>query len=119
MDKKIIYSGIQPTGCITLGNYIGAIGNWLKLQDDENYQCLYSIADLHALTVRQNPAEFRARTLSFFAQYLACGLSPEKNIMYFQSHVPAHTELTWILNCYTYIGEANRKIGRASCRERV
>lgn len=108
MDKKIIYSGIQPTGCITLGNYIGAIGNWLKLQDDDNYQCIYSIADLHALTVRQNPAEFRARTLSFFAQYLACGLSPEKNIMYFQSHVPAHAELTWILNCYTYIGEANR-----------
>ncbi len=108
MDKKIIYSGIQPTGCITLGNYIGALGNWLKLQDDDNYQCLYSIADLHALTVRQNPAEFRARTLSFFAQYLACGVCPEKNIMYFQSHVPAHAELTWILNCYTYVGEASR-----------
>ncbi len=108
MDKKIIYSGIQPTGCITLGNYIGALGNWLKLQDDDEYQCIYSIADLHALTVRQNPAEFRARTLSFFAQYLACGVSPEKNIMYFQSHVPAHAELTWILNCYTYVGEASR-----------
>ena len=108
MEKKTIYSGIQPTGCITLGNYIGAINNWLSLQEDENYECIYSIVDLHALTVRQVPAEFRARALSFFAQYLACGLSPEKNIMYFQSHVPAHAELTWILNCFTYIGEASR-----------
>lgn len=108
MDKKIIYSGIQPTGCITLGNYIGALKNWLKLQEDEQYQCIYGIADLHSLTVRQVPSELRARALSFFAQYLACGLDPERNIMYFQSHVHEHTELTWILNCITYIGEASR-----------
>ncbi len=108
MDKKIIYSGIQPTGLVTLGNYIGALSNWLKLQNNEEYQCIFSIADLHSLTVRQVPAEFRNRALSFFAQYLACGLDPEKNIMYFQSHVHEHAELTWILNCYTYVGEASR-----------
>ena len=105
-EKKIIYSGIQPTGIITVGNYVGAISNWLKLQDD--YRCIYGIADLHALTVRQDPAEFRKRALSFFAQYLACGLDPEKSVIYFQSHVPAHSELAWILNCYTYIGEMQR-----------
>lgn len=104
--KKIVYSGIQPTGCLTLGNYIGAVSNWLKLQDD--YTCLYSIADLHALTIRQKPADFRKTALSFFAQYLAMGLDPAKSILYFQSHVPQHAELTWILNCYTYIGEASR-----------
>lgn len=108
MDKKIIYSGIQPTGVVTLGNYIGALSNWLKMQDNEEYQCIYSIADLHSLTVRQVPAEFRNRAMSFFAQYLACGLDPQKNIMYFQSHVHEHAELTWILNCFTYIGEAQR-----------
>lgn len=108
MDKKIIYSGIQPTGVVTLGNYIGALQNWLKLQENEEYQCIYSIADLHSLTVRQQPAEFRNRALSFFAQYLACGLDPQKNIIYFQSHVHEHAELAWILNCYTYIGEMQR-----------
>ncbi|MDD3946966.1 MAG: tryptophan--tRNA ligase [Clostridia bacterium] len=107
MEKKpVIYSGIQPTGIITIGNYIGAMSNWLRLQDD--YFCIYGIADLHALTVRQVPAEFRARALSFFAQYLACGLDPSKAVLYFQSHVPAHAELAWILNCYTYIGEMQR-----------
>ncbi len=108
MDKKIIYSGIQPTGLVTLGNYIGALSNWLKLQDNDEYQCIFSIADLHSLTVRQVPSEFRNRALSFFAQYLACGFDPQKNIMYFQSHVHEHAELTWILNCITYIGEASR-----------
>ena len=105
-DKKIVYSAVQPTGCITLGNYVGAIQNWLKLS--EEYNSVFAIADLHALTVRQVPAEYRQRALSFFAQYLACGLDPEKSIMYFQSHVPEHAELTWILNCFTYIGEAQR-----------
>lgn len=104
--KQVVYSGIQPTGIITIGNYAGAINNWLKMQDD--YDCIFGIADLHALTVRQNPAEYRARALSFFAQYLACGLDPEKAIIYFQSHVAEHAELTWILNCFTYIGEMNR-----------
>ncbi|MDE6967626.1 MAG: tryptophan--tRNA ligase [Clostridia bacterium] len=99
---------MQPTGLVTLGNYIGALSNWLKLQENDEYQCIYSIADLHSLTVRQVPAEFRNRALSFFAQYLACGLDPQKNIMYFQSHVHEHAELTWILNCITYVGEANR-----------
>ena len=103
-ENKIVYSAVQPTGCITLGNYIGAINNWLKLQDE--YKSIFAIADLHALTVRQVPAEYRQRAVSFFAQYLACGIDPEKSIIYFQSHVPQHAELTWILNCFTYIGEA-------------
>lgn len=105
-DKKVVYSAVQPTGCITLGNYIGAISNWLKLLDE--YCGVFAIADLHALTVRQNPAEYRQRAMSFFAQYLACGLNPEQCIAYFQSHVSCHAELTWILNCFTYIGEVNR-----------
>ena len=105
-DKKVVYSAVQPTGCITLGNFLGAINNWLKMQDE--YYNVFAIADLHALTVRQNPAEYRKRALSFFAQYLACGLDPQKSILYFQSHVPAHTELAWVLNCYTYVGEMNR-----------
>lgn len=105
-DKKVVYSAVQPTGCITLGNFLGAINNWLKMPDD--YLTIFAIADLHALTVRQNPAEYRQRAMSFFAQYIACGLDPEKSILYFQSHVPAHAELTWILNCFTYVGEASR-----------
>ncbi len=105
-EKPVLYSGIQPSGSLTLGNYIGAIRNWLKLSAD--YKTIYEIADLHALTVRQTPAEFRARALSFFAQYLACGLDPEESIIYFQSHLPAHAEICWILNCYTYVGEMSR-----------
>ena len=106
MDKKVIFSGIQPTGCITLGNYIGAIQNWLKLQ--EEYKCLYCIVDMHALTVHQQPAEFRQRAIDFFAQYLAVGLDPKKSTIYFQSHVPEHAQLTWVLNCNSYIGELSR-----------
>lgn len=105
-DKKVVYSAVQPTGVITLGNYIGALKNWKKLS--EEYLSIFAIADLHALTVRQVPSEYRARALSFFAQYISCGLDPEKNIMYFQSHVHEHAELAWILNCYTYIGELSR-----------
>lgn len=105
-DKKVVYSAVQPTGCITLGNFLGAINNWLKMPDD--YASIFAIADLHALTVRQNPAEYRQKAISFFAQYLACGLDPDKSILYFQSHVPQHAELTWILNCYSYVGEMNR-----------
>lgn len=104
--KKTAFSGIQPTGCITIGNYIGALKNWLKLQEECN--SIYSIVDLHSLTVRQVPSELRNRSMSFFAQYIACGLDPEKSIIYFQSHVPEHTMLTWILNCFTYIGELER-----------
>jgi len=106
-DKKVIYSAAQPTGCITLGNYIGAINNWEKMSKGGDIS-IFAIADLHSLTVRQNPTEFRQRALSFFAQYIACGLDPTKSVMYFQSHVPAHSELTWILDCFTYMGEMSR-----------
>ncbi|MBM7615236.1 tryptophan--tRNA ligase [Alkaliphilus hydrothermalis] len=105
-QQKTIFSGAQPTGSLTLGNYIGAIQNWKALEKD--YQCLYSIVDLHSLTVRQNPDEFRKICTSFLIQYLASGLDPQKNIIFFQSHVPQHAELSWILNCYTYMGELNR-----------
>ena len=104
--KKRIFSGIQPSGCVTLGNYLGAIKNWVDLQDE--YECLYSVVDLHSITVRQNPSELRKRCVEFLCLFLACGLDPDKNIMYFQSHVSAHAELGWILNCYTYMGELNR-----------
>ena len=103
--RKVIFSGIQPSGNITLGNYIGALRNF-SLFDDAD--CLYMMADLHTLTVRQNPADLRKRTVSLAAIYVACGLDPEKNIIYCQSHVPAHAELAWVLNCYTYMGELNR-----------
>lgn len=105
---KTIYSGIQPTGSITLGNYIGAINNWLETQNNPEYKTIYSIVDLHSLTVRQVPAELRSRTLSFAAQYLACGIDPKKSIIYLQSSVRQHTELAWILDCFTYVGEMNR-----------
>ncbi len=105
-EKKRIVSGIQPTGTITLGNYIGAVNNWRKMQSD--FDSIFFIADLHALTLRREPAEFRQTALGFFAQYLAMGLDPEKAIIYFQSHVRQHTELQWILNCNTYVGEASR-----------
>ncbi len=104
--QKIIFSGAQPTGSLTLGNYIGAIQNWKALEND--YQCLYSIVDLHSMTIRHDPKVFRDANLSFLAQYLACGLDPEKNIIFFQSHVKQHTELTWILSCNTYMGELSR-----------
>ena len=104
--KKIILSGIQPTGVITLGNYIGAVKNWKQMQ--EQFDCIYFIADLHALTVKREPQEFRQTALGFFAQYLAMGLDPEKSILYFQSHVHQHAELQWILNCNTYVGETAR-----------
>lgn len=108
MDITTVYSGIQPTGCITIGNYVGAVKNWLALQQDASKQCIFSIVDLHCLTVKQVPAELRARCISFFAQYLALGLDPSKSILYFQSHVHEHAELQWVLNCHTYIGEASR-----------
>lgn len=106
MEKKIIYSGIQPSGNLTLGNYLGAIKNWEALQDE--YNCIYCVVDMHAITVRQEPAELRKRCLDVFALLLAAGLDPNKNIMYVQSHVGAHAELSWILSCHTYMGELNR-----------
>ncbi|MBO5409529.1 MAG: tryptophan--tRNA ligase [Clostridia bacterium] len=101
--KKRIFSGIQPSGHITIGNYIGALKNWVKLQDE--YDCAYCVVDMHAITVRQNPADLRKRCLDFLTQYIACGLDPEKNIMFMQSHNPAHAELAWVLMCNSYMGE--------------
>ncbi len=104
--KKRILSGIQPSGSFTLGNYIGAIRNWSKLQDE--FECLYMVADLHALTVRQVPAELRARTKEAAAMLLAAGIRPEESILFVQSHVPAHTQLNWILCCNAQFGELSR-----------
>ena len=104
--KKIVFSGIQPSGGITLGNYLGALKNWITLQDD--YHCVYSLVDLHAITVRQDPATLRRNTLNAYALLLACGMDTEKSIFFIQSHVPAHAELAWILNCYTQFGELSR-----------
>lgn len=105
-NKKIILSGIQATGNLTLGNYLGAIHNWIKMQDE--YDCYYMIADLHSLTVRNDPEVLRKRAMQVLAIYLASGLDPDKNTIFLQSHVDAHTKLSWILNCYTYMGELNR-----------
>lgn len=105
-EKKVILSGIKPTGALTLGSYLGAIKNWVELSD--SYNCFYMMADMHAITVRQNPAELRKTTLEQIAQYIACGLDPEKNTIFIQSHVSAHAELAWVLNCYTMFGELSR-----------
>ncbi|TCK97785.1 tryptophanyl-tRNA synthetase [Natranaerovirga hydrolytica] len=105
-DKKVIFSGMQATGIITLGNYIGALKNWVSLH--EAYDCLFSVVDLHSITIRHDPAQLRKRSRDLLTLYIAAGLDPEKNIIYYQSHVPAHAELAWILNCYTYMGELNR-----------
>ena len=105
-NKKIILSGIQATGTLHLGNYLGAINNWIKMQDE--YDCYYMIADLHSLTIRNNPEELRNNTLSIIALYVAAGLDPNKNKIFIQSHIPAHPALSWVLNCYTYMGELNR-----------
>ncbi|MBQ9521504.1 MAG: tryptophan--tRNA ligase [Oscillospiraceae bacterium] len=104
--RKKIFSGIQPSGELTLGSYMGAIRNWNALQAE--YDCIYCIVDLHAITVRQDPAQLRRRCLTQLAQYVACGLDPEKCILFVQSHVPEHTELAWILGCYTQFGELSR-----------
>ena len=104
--KQTIFSGIQPSGVLTIGNYIGALRHFSELQD--TYNCIYCIVDEHAITVRQNPADLRRRCLELAAIYLASGLDPEKCLIYCQSHVSAHAELAWILNCFTYMGELNR-----------
>lgn len=105
-NKKILFSAVQPSGVLTLGNYLGAIKNWVKMQDE--YRCIYSLADLHTLTVRQVPADLRAHTYELLALYLACGIDPEKCILFLQSHVSAHAELAWILNTIAYPGELSR-----------
>ncbi len=105
-NQKILFSGMQATGNLTLGNYLGALKNWVTLSDE--YECFYSVVDLHSITVRQDPAELRKRARSLLTLYIAAGLDPEKNCIYYQSHVSGHAELSWILNCFTYMGELNR-----------
>lgn len=107
VQKKIVFSGIQPSGTLTLGNYIGALRNFNRFPEDE-YQCLYCVVDMHAITVRQDPAALRRRCLELAGIYIASGLDPKKNIIYCQSHVSGHAELAWILNCFTYMGELQR-----------
>jgi tryptophanyl-tRNA synthetase len=105
-NKKVIFSGIKPSGDLTLGNYIGAIKNWVKLQ--EEYECYFCVVDLHAITVKQEPKDLRKRTLEILAIYVASGIDPEKNTLFIQSHVPAHSEAGWLLTCSTYMGELSR-----------
>jgi len=106
--KKRILSGIQPSGKLTLGNYVGALRNWVQLQKEDIYESYYMIADLHAITVRQNPAELRKNCMDLLAIFIACGLDGEKEPIFFQSHVGAHTQLGWVLDCNTYMGELSR-----------
>ena len=105
-NKKIIFSGVQPSGNLTLGNYLGAIKNWVYLADE--YDCVYCVVDMHAITVRQVPAELRKHTYELLAIYMAAGIDPSKCTLFVQSHVPAHAELGWILDCYTQFGELSR-----------
>ena len=104
--KKTLYSAVQPTNALTIGNYIGAIKNMVEMQDE--YNCFFGIANMHAITVRQVPAQLRQKTISLLALYMACGLDPERCTIYVQSHVPCHAELAWVLNTFTYVGEMER-----------
>ena len=106
--KKIVYSAIQPSGTITLGNYLGALKNWVIMQEEGTHNCIYTLADLHTITVRQEPAKMRKNVLDAYASILACGIDVEKSIFFIQSHVHQHAELAWILNCYTQFGELSR-----------
>jgi len=105
-DKKLIFSGIQPTGTFTLGNYIGAVRNWGPLQDE--YNCIYCVVDMHAITVKQDPVKLRQSSLNSYALLMACGIDPEKSILFIQSHVKTHAELSWVLGCNTQFGELSR-----------
>ncbi|AIR84647.1 tryptophan--tRNA ligase [Pantoea sp. JGM49] len=106
MSKPIVFSGAQPSGELTIGNYMGALRQWVQMQDD--FHCIYCIVDLHAITVRQDPAALRKATLDTLALYLACGIDPAKSTIFVQSHVPEHAQLSWVLNCYAYFGELSR-----------
>ncbi|MDT7526778.1 MULTISPECIES: tryptophan--tRNA ligase [Idiomarinaceae] len=106
MSKPIVLSGCQPSGQLSIGNYIGALRQWVKMQD--THDCRFMLVDLHAITVRQDPAQLRSATLDGLALYMACGLDPQKSVIFVQSHVPEHAQLAWVLNCYTQMGELNR-----------
>jgi tryptophanyl-tRNA synthetase len=106
MKKQVIFSGIQPSGDLNIGHFLGALKNWVDLQYE--YDCIFSLVDLHTITVKQDPQQLRMRCYDTLAMYLACGIDPKQNIIFCQSHVPQHTELGWILNCFTYMGELNR-----------
>lgn len=106
MTKPIVFSGVQPSGELTIGNYLGALRQWVDMQD--SHECLFCIVDQHAITVRQDPEKLRQSTLDTLALYLACGIDPEKSTIFIQSHVPEHAQLAWVLNCYTYFGEMGR-----------
>ena len=106
--KQIVFSAIQPSGSLTLGNYLGAVRNWVKMQDDPNYNCIYALADLHTITVRQEPAQFRKNIIDMYASIMACGIDVEKAPFFIQSHNTDHAVMAWILNCYTQYGELSR-----------
>lgn len=104
--KKSLFSGMQATGTLQLGNYLGALKNWVEFEDE--YECFYCVVDMHSITIRQDPAELRRKARALLTLYIAAGLNPDKNCIYYQSHVSAHAELSWILSCFTYMGELNR-----------
>ncbi len=106
MSKKVIFSGIQPSGELSIGNYIGSLRNWVKLQDE--YDCVYCVVNEHAITVRQDPKLLETRSLDVLSIFMAAGIDPEKCVLFLQSHVPAHCQLAWVLNCYTQFGELSR-----------
>ena len=106
--KKRILSGIQPSGALTLGNYLGALRNWVELSRGDEYEAFFMLADMHTITVRQTPKDFRKNAMDLLALFIACGLDPEKSTVFFQSHVPAHAMLSWVLICNTYMGELSR-----------
>ncbi|MDO5310777.1 MAG: tryptophan--tRNA ligase, partial [Clostridia bacterium] len=107
-EKKRILSGIQPSGAMTLGNYVGALRNWVELQKTDEYECFYMLADMHTITVRQEAKVLRKNALDLLALFIAAGIDPEKSPVFFQSHVPQHAQLSWVLNCNTYMGELSR-----------
>ena len=106
--KKRILSGIQPSGAVTLGNYVGALRNWVELQKSDEYECYFMLADLHTITVRQEAKVLRKNAIDLLALFLAAGIDPKKSPVFFQSHIPAHVQLSWVLSCNTYMGELSR-----------
>ena len=106
LNKKTVFSGIQPSGMLTLGNYLGALKNWVSMQED--YDCIFSVVDLHSITVRQDPIKLRKQIFDTYVLLLACGIDPKKSLLFIQSHVPAHSQLAWVFNCYTQFGELSR-----------